>query len=196
MPAVEEGDEGLLVRFVDPLLGEGVTLCADLVVLSTGIVPHEDAPALARLLKVPLTQDGFFLEAHVKLRPVDFATEGIYVCGLAHGPKLAEESILQAKAAVARLMTVLSKDVLLAEAQIASVDEKKCVACGDCERVCQYRAIAVDWEKGVARVNQALCKGCGLCSATCRSGAIRVYGFTQEAILSEVEYLYELSMGT
>jgi heterodisulfide reductase subunit A-like polyferredoxin len=196
MPAVEEGNEELLVRFVDPLLGEDVTLCADLVVLSTGIVPHEDAPALARLLKVPLTQDGFFLEAHVKLRPVDFATEGIYVCGLAHGPKLAEESILQAKAAVARLMTVLSKDVLLAEAQIASVDEKKCVACGDCERVCQYRAIAVDWEKGVARVNRALCKGCGLCSATCRSGAIRVYGFTPEAILSEVEYLYELSMGT
>lgn len=196
MPVVEAKDGELSVRFLDPLLGEDVSLSADLVVLSTGIVPHEDAQVLAKLLKVPLTQDGFFLEAHVKLRPVDFATEGIYVCGLAHGPKLAEESVLQAKAAVARLMTVLSKDALLAEAQIASVDEKKCVACGDCERVCQYRAIAVDWEKKVARVNRALCKGCGLCSATCRSGAIKVYGFTPEAILSEVEYLYELSLGT
>lgn len=196
MPSVEEKEGKLLVRFRDPLLGEAVEVSADLVVLSTGIVPHEDAQALAKLLKVPLTQDGFFLEAHVKLRPVEFATEGIYVCGLAHGPKLAEESIFQAKAAVARLMTVLSKDALLAEAQIASVDERKCVACGDCERVCQYRAVAVDWERKVARVNRALCKGCGLCSATCRSGAIRVYGFTPEAILSEVEYLYECSMGT
>ncbi|MBC7217462.1 MAG: FAD-dependent oxidoreductase, partial [Candidatus Caldatribacterium sp.] len=191
MPSVEEKDGKLFVRFFDPLLEEEVTLSPDLVVLSTGIKPCEDALSLSKLLKVPLTQDGFFLEAHVKLRPVDFATEGIYVCGLAHGPKLAEESILQAKAAVARLMTVLSKNLLFAEAQIASVDEKKCVACGDCERVCQYRAIAVDRERNVAQVNRALCKGCGLCSATCRSGAVRLYGFTPEAILAEVEYLYE-----
>lgn len=196
MPVVERKGDSLFVRFFDPLLGEEAVLPADCVVLSTGIVPREDAPALSKLLKVPLTQDGFFLEAHVKLRPVDFATEGIYVCGLAHGPKLAEESILQAKAAVARLMTVLSKDTLLSEAQVAAVNEKKCVACGDCERVCQYRAIGVNREKGVAQVNRALCKGCGLCSATCRSGAVEVSGFTKEAILAEVEYLYELSLGT
>lgn len=196
MPTVEKNAELLAIRFFDPLLGKEVTLFADLVVLSTGIVPHDDASSLSKLLKVPLTQDGFFLEAHVKLRPVDFATEGIYVCGLAHGPKLAEESILQAKAAVARLMTVLSKDTLLSEAQIATVDAKKCVACGDCERVCQYQAIRVNWEKGVAEVNRALCKGCGLCSATCRSGAVQVFGFTKEAILAEVEYLYELSLET
>lgn len=195
-PVVEKQGEDLLVRFFDPLLGAVVVIPADFVVLSTGVVPQEDAPVLSKLLKVPLTQDGFFLEAHVKLRPVDFATEGIYVCGLAHGPKLAEESILQAKAAVARLMTVLSKDTILSEAQIAAVDERKCVACGDCERVCQYRAIQVDWGKRTAQVNRALCKGCGLCSATCRSGAVQLCGFTKDAILAEVEYLYECSLGT
>jgi heterodisulfide reductase subunit A len=125
----------------------------------------------------------------VKLRPVDFATEGVFVCGLAHGPKLAQESILQAKACVSRLMTILSKDTIHAEAQIATVEESRCTACGDCERVCQYRAIRVNSERNVAEVNPALCKGCGLCSATCKSGAIRVQGFAPEQIISEVEYL-------
>ncbi|MGQ9622195.1 MAG: FAD-dependent oxidoreductase [Candidatus Caldatribacteriaceae bacterium] len=190
-PLVERERERLRVTFFDPLLEEEVRVYADFLILSTGVEAHPEAKNLAKLFKVPLNEDGFFLEAHVKLRPVDFATEGIYVCGMAHGPKLAEESVLQAKAAVSRLMTVLIHDGLLTEAQVASVDEKKCVACGDCERVCQYRAIAVNAERGVAEVNRALCKGCGLCSATCKSSAIQVLGLTPEAVLSEVEYLYE-----
>jgi heterodisulfide reductase subunit A len=188
---VKRGHERLQVTFFDPLLGEEVQVYADLLVLSTGVEARPEVESLAKLFKVPLNEDGFFLEAHVKLRPVDFATEGIYVCGTAHGPKLAEESVLQAKATVSRLMTVLSHDSLLTEAQVASVDERKCVACGDCERVCQYRAIAVNAEKRVAEVNRALCKGCGLCSATCKSSAIHILGLTPETVLSEVEYLYE-----
>ena len=169
-------------------LGEEVTLLSDLVVLSAGIEPHSD-DKVAQLFKVPLNQDGFFLEAHVKLRPVDFATDGVYVCGLAHSPKPARESILQAKACVSRLMNVLSKDTIQSGAQIAEVIKERCTACGDCEKVCQYRAVKINQEKKVAEVNAALCKGCGLCSATCKSGAIRVQGFTPEEIVSEVEYI-------
>lgn len=188
-PMVWRGEEKLLVQVKSSLLDEVVTLPADLVVLSAGIEAETESREIAQLFKVPLNQDGFFLEAHVKLRPVDFATEGVFVCGLAHSPKLSGESILQAKACVSRLMTILSKDTIHAEAQIASVDEARCTACGDCEKICQYRAIRVNSEKNVAEVNPALCKGCGLCSATCKSSAIRVQGFAPEQIISEVEYL-------
>lgn len=170
-------------------LGEEVILHSDLVVLSTGIEPQRSNEKIAQLFKVPLNQDGFFLEAHVKLRPVDFATDGVYVCGLAHSPKPARESILQAKACISRLMNVLSKDTIQSEAQIAQVIKERCTACGDCEKVCQYQAVKVDQEQRIAEVNAALCKGCGLCSATCKSGAIRVPGFAPEEIVSEMEYI-------
>jgi heterodisulfide reductase subunit A-like polyferredoxin/predicted peroxiredoxin len=188
-PEVSSRGEALLVQVRSALLDGEITIPADWVVLSAGIEAEKENRDIAQLFKVPLNQDGFFLEAHVKLRPVDFATEGVFVCGLAHGPKLAQESILQAKACVSRLMTILSKDTIHAEAQIATVEESRCTACGDCERVCQYRAIRVNSERNVAEVNPALCKGCGLCSATCKSGAIRVQGFAPEQIISEVEYL-------
>jgi heterodisulfide reductase subunit A len=170
-------------------LGEEVILHSDLVVLSTGIEPQRSNEKIAQLFKVPLNQDGFFLEAHVKLRPVDFATDGVYVCGLAHSPKPARESILQAKACISRLMNVLSKDTIQSEAQIAQVIKERCTACGDCEKICQYQAVKVDQEQRIAEVNAALCKGCGLCSATCKSGAIRVPGFAPEEIVSEMEYI-------
>ncbi|MGQ9747418.1 MAG: FAD-dependent oxidoreductase, partial [Candidatus Caldatribacteriaceae bacterium] len=188
-PSVFRKDEQLLVAVKSSLLEEEFIVSADWVVLSTGIEAENSNKDIAQLFKVPLHQDGFFLEAHVKLRPVDFATEGVFVCGLAHGPKLFHESILQAKACVARLMTILSKDSIRAEAQIATVDDTRCTACGDCEKICQYQAVRVNYTKGVAEVNPALCKGCGLCSATCKSGAIRVQGFAPEQIVSEVEYL-------
>lgn len=189
VPAVFRERGKIFVRVKTTILEEEVTLPADWIVLSTGVEPESGNREVAQLFKVPLNQDGFFLEAHVKLRPVDFATEGVFVCGLAHGPKLAQESIVQAKACVARLMTILSKETIHAEAQIARVMERWCTACGDCERICQYRAIRVNTEKNVAEVNPALCKGCGLCSATCKSGAIMVQGFAPEQIISEVEYL-------
>ena len=186
LPSLSLGED--ITLHLRSSLGEEVTLLSDLVVLSAGIEPHSN-DKVAQLFKVPLNQDGFFLEAHVKLRPVDFATDGVYVCGLAHSPKPARESILQAKACVSRLMNVLSKDTIQSGAQIAEVIKERCTACGDCEKVCQYRAVKVNQEKKVAEVNAALCKGCGLCSATCKSGAIRVQGFTPEEIVSEVEYI-------
>ncbi len=189
MPQLLEREGTLFVQVESALLGETITLAPDWVILSTGVKAPQDAPEIAQLFKVPLQQDGFFLEAHVKLRPVDFATEGVFVCGLAHGPKTARETLVQAKACVARLMTFLSQDTIHAEAQIATVQETRCTACGDCELLCQYQAVKVNRERRVAEVNPALCKGCGLCSATCKSGAIRVQGFSSEQIVSEVEYL-------
>ena len=172
------GEGGLEVSVFDPILEETIVIDADLVALSTAIVRQEDNEDLAKMLKVPLNEDGFFLEAHVKLRPVDFATEGVYVCGMAHSPKRIEESISQAKAAVSRACTLLSKEEIEVEGVIAEVDTRRCSGCGLCVRVCPYNAVEIDEEKRVAVVNRAMCKGCGACSATCRSSAIDVMGYT------------------
>ncbi|BER92856.1 MAG: heterodisulfide reductase subunit [Candidatus Atribacteria bacterium] len=190
-PQVLVDGEKIVVKAFLPLLGEEVLFAPDLVVLSNGVVPQVGNQELAKKLKVPLNQDGFFLEAHVKLRPVDFATDGIFVCGLAHSPKFAHECVLQAKAAVSRMMTVLSKEQITSEAEVAFVEERKCTGCGDCEKLCQFGAVKVNPEKKVAEVNLALCKGCGLCSASCKSSAIKVQGFAPEQVMAEVEYLYE-----
>ncbi|MCK4256598.1 4Fe-4S dicluster domain-containing protein, partial [candidate division WOR-3 bacterium] len=144
---------------------------------------------LAQMLKVPLNEDGFFLEAHVKLRPVDFATDGIFLCGLAHCPKDIDESITQATAAAARAMTVISKMVVEAEGSICEVNSELCSGCGLCVEVCAYAAAEMDEEKGIAFINEALCKGCGACAASCRSGAIDLKGFTNEQIFSAIDSL-------
>jgi heterodisulfide reductase subunit A len=150
------------------------------------------------MLKVPLNEDGFFLEAHMKLRPVDFATEGIFLAGLAHHPKSMDETISQANAAVARALLYLSKKQLEAIGTVSEVDEKKCIGCGLCESVCPYKAIeiltkrTIVGEKLVAQVNEALCKGCGACVASCRSGSIDLKGFTTEEIVSQIN---QLAMG-
>jgi heterodisulfide reductase subunit A len=149
---------------------------------------------LAQMLKVPLNDDGFFLEAHVKLRPVDFATEGVFVCGLAHSPKFIDETIAQASAAASRASTVLSKEIIEVEGTIPTVNVARCAACGVCELVCAYKAVevtVVDQRLGTmaAQVNQALCKGCGACAASCRSGAIDLQGFTDAQIMSVIEAL-------
>ena len=179
-PKVSRGGcgDGLEVSVFDPILGENIVIDADLVALSTSIVHPEGNEDLAKMLKVPLNEDGFFLEAHVKLRPVDFATEGVYVCGMAHSPKRIEESISQAKAAVSRACMILSKEEIEAEGVTAEVDTRRCSGCGLCVLVCPYNALEIDEEKRVAVVNRAMCKGCGACSATCRSSAIDVMGYT------------------
>jgi heterodisulfide reductase subunit A len=161
-------------------------MSADLVVLSTGIEPNKDNRALSQLLKVPLDADGFFLEAHVKLRPVDFATEGVFVCGLAHYPKDISESIAQARAAASRAATLLSKSEIEAEGKVATVDRSRCSGCGACVDVCAYKAIELDPVMRVAAVNEATCKGCGTCTATCRAGAIDLKGFRNYQILEAV----------
>jgi heterodisulfide reductase subunit A len=139
------------------------------------------------MLKVPLNDDGFFLEAHVKLRPVDFATDGVFVCGLAHYPKDASESIAQAKAAAGRALAVLSRGRIEADGKVSRVNPTRCEACGACVSVCAYGAIEIDEAKNVAVVNEAVCKGCGACAATCRSSAIDLGGFRDEQVVAALE---------
>ena len=178
----KDGQFLLRVEVNDPVLGEDVAIDADILALSVAMVPSPEASETAMLYKVPLNGDGFFLEAHVKLRPVDFATDGVFVCGLAHAPKSLEESIAQAKAAASRATTILVKDTIIGEGIVASVNEELCSGCGVCEVLCPYGAIAVDRERGVSVVNEALCKGCGTCCAACPSGAVQQRGFTREEI--------------
>jgi heterodisulfide reductase subunit A len=191
------GGEALQVRLRDPLLGEELLIDADLVALGVATVPREESKALAQMLKVPLNEDGFFLEAHVKLRPVDFATEGVFVCGLAHSPKFIEESITQAKAAASRASTILSKEMIEAGGVVPTVNVARCTACGLCELICAYNAVevtVVDERRGIkaAQVNEALCKGCGACAAGCRSGAIDLRGFSNGQVLAAISaFAYE-----
>jgi heterodisulfide reductase subunit A len=185
-PEVANGNGRLLVRTKDEILGRVLALDADLLVLSAGIEPNRDNRVLSQLLKVPLDADGFFLEAHVKLRPVDFATEGVFVCGLAHYPKYLAESIAQARAAASRAATILSKSEIEAEGKVAAVDAARCSGCGACLDVCAFKAIELDPILRIAVVNEATCKGCGTCAATCRAGAIDLKGFRNEQILEAV----------
>jgi heterodisulfide reductase subunit A-like polyferredoxin len=196
-PQVFENNGKLIVKVTEPIQQVQIILEADALVLSSAIVPEADGnKKLAQMLKVPMNQDGFFMEAHAKLRPVDFATEGVYLCGLAHAPKNMRESIVQGKAAAARAATVISKDMLETEGTIAKVDETLCTGCGTCEKVCAYKAITIEAVKlrsgelvKKSKINPVLCKGCGTCSATCRCGAIDVSGFSDRQIINEIEYL-------
>ena len=193
---VNNPDGSLHVAVYDEELGRDVELDASLLVLAAAVEADKTANKdIARLLKVPLTQDGFFLEAHAKLRPVDFATEGVFVCGLANSPRNIRESIIQGIAAAGRAATVISKQSLETEGTIAQVDTDYCTACGTCEKVCASGAIRVseirlrNRSTMKAVVNEALCKGCGTCSANCRCGAIDIGGFSDREILNEIDYL-------
>jgi heterodisulfide reductase subunit A-like polyferredoxin len=185
-PRIEHKDAELVIITEDPILHETIAIPADLLVLSMATVPHQENKALAQLLKVPLNNDGFFLEAHMKLRPVDFATDGIFLCGMAHAPKLIDEAIAQAEAAAARAGVVLSKNFIETEALVSHIDERKCKGCGLCVEMCAYKAIEIDEEKHVAVVNATLCKGCGVCASSCRSGAPNIAGFTNEEIVAQL----------
>ena len=188
-PKVEAKDDGkkLQVLVTEPTLGKKLMLEADLISLAAATVPPENNLSLSRALKVPLNPDGFFMEAHMKLRPVDFPTDGIFMCGLAHNPKRIAESVAQGYAAASRAMTVLSQEEMRGEGAIARVDEKRCTGCSVCAEVCPFHAVEVSIEKGVAVVNSALCKGCGLCAASCRSGALDVMGNNEEQVFSLME---------
>ena len=188
-PAVDTSDGKLRIRTFDPILRTTLEFEPDYLVLSNGIVPRKDNELLSRMFKVPLNEDGFFLEAHMKLRPVDFATDGVFLAGLAHSPKFIDESIVQAKAAAARAAIILAKDHLTTAGITAKVNELKCIGCGLCSDVCPYSAVSLVEKKVlgrtklVAEVNPVLCKGCGACTASCRPGAIDLRGFTNDEIL-------------
>jgi heterodisulfide reductase subunit A len=177
----------LTITVTEPMLKKELILRADLLVLSSRIDADSDNEKLAQLLKIPMNEDRFFLEAHVKLRPVEFATEGIFVAGMAHSPKSIPETIAQAKAAASKACAIISKDKYQGESRIANVNVTCCSACGACAEVCAYKAIEVtlaDERLGTmaACVNPALCKGCGTCSAICRSGAVDVEGISDHQI--------------
>ena len=185
----EDGRPVLKVTATDFVLGKKLELDADIIALAAAIVPSEATREIAGHFKVTLNPDGFFKEAHVKLRPVEFGTDGVYLCGLAHYPKFLQETINQSYGAAGRVLTLLSKDIVVASGSVCGVDEEKCVSCGACITVCNYGAIEFyDTPAGrKARVNPVLCKGDGLCTTKCATNAIRLKHFTDEEIMSEID---------
>jgi heterodisulfide reductase subunit A len=183
----DQGKEVLMVKVHDPVLGQDFIIDADIVSLAAATIPLKTNKDLSQMFKVPLNEDGFFLEAHMKLRPVDFATDGVFVCGLAHNPKSISETIIQANAAASRASIVLSKEVVELEGTVSRVNKDKCSGCGLCEAVCAFKAINIDPENNIAVVNEALCKGCGACVASCRPGAIDLQGFSNKQILAMLD---------
>jgi heterodisulfide reductase subunit A-like polyferredoxin len=195
-PGVEIGKSGLEIMVWEPSLQEELTLNPDLLVLSMPMVPPEGAEEMATRLKVPQDMDGFFLEAHVKLRPVDFASDGLYMAGAAHYPKFIDETIAQAQAAAARALTILSKDVLEVGGIIAQVDQEKCVGCLTCVRICPYDVpqIQADFTGvggiiGAAYVEPAQCHGCGICVSECPAKAIQLLHYEDVQVGAEIEAL-------
>ena len=161
-------------------------------VLSAGIHANEGNQEIAQFLKVPLNSEGFFLEAHMKLRPVDFMTDGVFLCGLAHSPKTIEESILQAQAAASRAATILTQDSIEMEANISEVVDESCDGCAYCVDTCPFKAITLleyMWQGSVKKVvdaDETTCKGCGCCEATCPKKGIFVRGFTLDQIEAQI----------
>jgi heterodisulfide reductase subunit A len=193
-PVVEraEDDEGrsvLRVTVPDPILGQRLALDVDLVVLSAAVVPSAGSQDAARLFKAAISPDGFFQEAHVKLRPVDGAGDGVFICGAAHYPKHLTETIAQALGAAGRAGVLLSQDSVTASGAICRVDEHECVACGACIAACRYGAIS--WQETIegkkAVVNPVLCKGDGLCCSQCPTDAIALQHFTNDEINHQID---------
>jgi heterodisulfide reductase subunit A-like polyferredoxin len=185
-PRITAEKDSLTVAVLDHILGQEVRIQADLVGLAGAIVSHRDHQ-LAQLFKVPLNDDGFFVEAHAKLRPVDFATDGVFLCGMAHYPKPVDESIAQAQAAVSRAVTLLSGLKIEVSGAVAQTNQAICSRCGVCLAICPYSAPGWNERTGKAEINPALCKGCGLCVASCRSGAINLKGFDQSQIFAMID---------
>jgi heterodisulfide reductase subunit A len=185
-PEVTAAGDRLQVEFKDPILGRKLSVEADLLCLAAAIVSH-DSTDLARLFKVPVDSDGWLLEAHQKLRPVDFATDGVFLCGMAHYPKPIEESIAQAKAAAARAATFLAMDQIQVGGIVSRIDPDRCSGCGGCIEVCPFGAIGFNDADGVAEVNAALCKGCGACAAACPSEAPVLMGFSNGQLYAQIK---------
>jgi len=192
-PVVESVMEGgqpmIRVTVPDPILGQKLAIDADVLVLAAAVVPSSSSAEMAKLFKVAMNPDGFFQEAHVKLRPVDFAADGVFLCGLAHYPKHLSETISQAYGAAGRAINLLTGDTVTASGAVCEVDENDCVSCGACITACTYGAIEFkDTPKGKkATVNPILCKGDGLCNAKCPTAAIRLKHYTDDEIFSQID---------
>ena len=190
----QNGKGGLVLAVFDPVLQMPVTLSPDLVVLASGVVPA-DNKKLYETFKIPVNSDGFLVEAHAKLRPVEFASDGLFVAGLAHYPKPLEESIAQARAAVARAMTILSRDALMVGGIVATVEKEKCAVCLTCVRTCPY-GIPFIHEEGYAQIEASECHGCGACVAECPGKAIALNHFTDRQITAKTHALFEKTLET
>ena len=184
----EDGRRIIRVTVTDRILGKKLAIDADLLALAAAVVPSASSQEISRFFKVALSPDGFFQEAHVKLRPVDFAADGVFLCGMAHYPKHISEAISQAYGAAGRAVNILSKDTVTASGSVCAVNENDCVACGACIAACTYGAVEFhDTPQGKkATVNPILCKGDGLCNAKCPSGAIYLKHFTDGEILAQI----------
>jgi heterodisulfide reductase subunit A len=192
---VSTDQDRLIVKLTDTGLRRKVEISPDIMILASAIIPPEEN-ALAQKYKVALNDDGFFMEAHAKLRPVDCATDGVFICGLAHAPKPIDESVSQAAAAATKALTLLARKTIFTSGTTAHVEPNKCSECGVCVSICPYSApsfIPADERMfpGKAKIESVLCKGCGLCVASCRSGAIRLRGFDNNQIMSQLYALGE-----
>ena len=194
--------EQVEIRAWDTALRRPFVLTPDLVVLSMPVVPNDDAHQLAALFKAQVDADGFFQEAHVKLRPVDFATEGVFMAGLAHYPKLLDESMIQAQAAAGRAARVLSRESLTAGGRVAVVDPAKCTGCLTCVRICPFSVPKIQADVsgvgnilGAAIIEAAVCQGCGLCAAECPARAIQLMHYTDAQMVAKVRALVAPEQG-
>jgi heterodisulfide reductase subunit A len=185
----EEGRPVLKVTVPDYIVGNRFEIDADIVSLAAAVIPSAGSKEIAQLFKVPLGPDGFFQEAHVKLRPVEFAVDGVFLCGIAHYPKLISEAISQANGAAGRALTLLSHDTVTVSGSVCEVDESKCIGCGACISACTYGAIEFhETRQGKkAVVNPVLCKGDGLCNAKCPTVAIQLKHFTDEEMIAQID---------
>jgi len=188
-PEVTGRDSSLSVTFKDQVLQRDLRIPADLLVLSAGMRPA-DTEELSGIVKLPRNPDGYFMEAHVKLRPVDMANEGIYVCGTAHGPKLLSETVAQAMAASSRAATFLSQSEITLSVVTAKVDQEQCASCLICVRACPYGVPRIN-KDGVSEIDEALCRGCGICAAECPAKAIEVSWYEDDQVMSKVNALLE-----
>ncbi len=184
-PEVRGTGDRLRLQFRDPILGRPIAMEVDLLCLATAVTSHRDQE-LSRLFKIPLDGDGWFLEAHQKLRPVDFASDGVFLCGMAHYPKSLEESIAQAQAAASRALTVLTRAEITVGGVVSRIDPDRCSGCGTCAEVCPYGAIVMNEEKKTAEVVEALCKGCGACAAACPAEAPALAGFSHTQLYAQI----------
>lgn len=181
-PQVDDGK----VNFYHSVVGKDKELDADLVVLSTPLVARESSAKVAGLMRVPTDKNGFFLEAHAKLRPLDFAADGIFVCGSGRFPVTSVEARTQGMGVASRAASILYKDKLIKSAIVAKIDEESCVGCMGCMNVCPYDAIIFDKDKGVCQVQDILCKGCGNCASTCPSQSALLKGYKPEQLLAQI----------
>ncbi|WP_342778663.1 FAD-dependent oxidoreductase [Desulfosoma caldarium] len=185
-PQLQKDGDGLIVRIHDPILQRPVAWKTDLLCLAAASMPQDNAN-LARLYKLPLDRDGWFLEAHPKLRPVDFFNDGMFLCGTAHYPKPLDESVAHALAASAKAIGILRRDKVTLGGIISEIDATRCTGCGVCVEICPFGAIQRDEATGTARVLEALCKGCGACGAACPAEAPALQGFTHRQIYAQIQ---------